>query len=120
MANSTRFITIDTRQYTEAEGEIASNRARQQRDEQGAPVGTEDQRREVEKALVEPDEGVGRPHAERAAEHRCGDHRDKGELHVERGHGKAGVSERLHLRYMLALQLDETGQSRAHHERGDA
>ena len=33
MANRTRFITIDTRQYTEAEGEIASNRARQQRDD---------------------------------------------------------------------------------------
>ncbi len=33
MANRTRFITIDTRQYTEAEGEIASNRARQQREE---------------------------------------------------------------------------------------
>ena len=34
MANRTRLITIDTRQYTEAEGEIASNRARQQREEE--------------------------------------------------------------------------------------
>jgi hypothetical protein len=33
MANRTRFITIDTRQYTEAVGEVASNRARQQREE---------------------------------------------------------------------------------------
>ncbi|WP_434812380.1 hypothetical protein [Microbacterium sp. bgisy189] len=41
MANRTRFITIDTRQYTEAAGEIASNRARQQREEDLNAYGTQ-------------------------------------------------------------------------------
>ena len=41
MANRTRFITIDTRQYTEAAGEIASNRARQQREEDLNTYGTQ-------------------------------------------------------------------------------
>lgn len=33
MANRTRFVTLDTRQYTETVGEIASSRARQIREE---------------------------------------------------------------------------------------
>jgi len=41
MANRTRFITIDTRQYTEAAGETASNRARQQREEDLNAYGTQ-------------------------------------------------------------------------------